>query len=87
MKFVMGTNLHVTVKYVFPGGMLGLQFNIFGNILVILIEIGIFFTTMLLKASVTSFKCFISCICIIVNVDWNWGRFSINLLMVINFER
>ena len=29
MKFVMGTSLHVTVKHVLPGGMLGLQFNIF----------------------------------------------------------
>ena len=37
MKFLIGTNLHVTVMYVFPGGMLELQFNIFGNISINLI--------------------------------------------------
>ena len=58
----------------------------FVKFLVNLIELGIFITTLLLKVSIVSFKCFISASALLLNNDQNWGIFSLNVL-IINFEK
>ena len=50
-------------------------------------EIGIFITTLLIQGSLFLSNVSFFASALLLHVDWNWGSFSMNLLMIINFEK